>query len=234
VIKLQKLLNAKLPPGSPRLPENGHFLQMTREAVLAFQTAAGLTADGVVGVKTWKALGLEEGAALASADPPWLEIARGEIGVAESPGTQQNNPRIVRYLRTTTNISRAAQEEDETPWCSAFVNWCLGQAGIAGTNHALAKSWLTWGYWLPVPVPGAITVIRNSSGTTDPATGSSTGFHVGFYLRGEDHWIRLLGGNQGNRVKESSFHLGSYMVQGCRWPYPVGDMEPPSRNVLLA
>lgn len=29
-----------------------------------------------------------------------------------------------------------------TPWCAAFVNWCLKEAGLPGTNSNLAKSFV--------------------------------------------------------------------------------------------
>jgi peptidoglycan hydrolase-like protein with peptidoglycan-binding domain len=37
---------------------DGNFSQMTERAVMAFQRARGLEADGIVGPKTWSALGL--------------------------------------------------------------------------------------------------------------------------------------------------------------------------------
>ncbi|KKK66354.1 hypothetical protein LCGC14_2964930, partial [marine sediment metagenome] len=38
--------------------------------------------------------------------------------------------------------------EDETPWCSSFVNFCVCEAGynpIKETGSARARSWLSWG-----------------------------------------------------------------------------------------
>ena len=74
---------------------------------------------------------------------PWLEIAEREQGVAEVPGAG-DNPRVVDYLMSTT-LGSLENQNDETPWCSAFVNWCMEQAGIKGTNSAWARSWLDWG-----------------------------------------------------------------------------------------
>jgi uncharacterized protein (TIGR02594 family) len=73
-------------------------------------------------------------------EPAWITIARAEMGVQEYPGPE-HNPRIIQYLRSTTNPATS----DETPWCSGFVNWCMKQAGIVGTNSAAARSWLKWG-----------------------------------------------------------------------------------------
>lgn len=41
----------------PRFGADGHFGQETQQAVIAFQRSRGLTADGIVGPKTWAALG---------------------------------------------------------------------------------------------------------------------------------------------------------------------------------
>ena len=95
-----------------------------------------------------------------------------------------------------------------------------GAAGgrIAGTDNALARSWLNWGKPLTPPAPGAVTVIKRKNATSDTATGSSTGFHVGFFISQTSSTIRLLGGNQSNMVRYSNFLLSSYDVRGHRWP----------------
>lgn len=58
VITLQYLLNfiGEYYPSIPRVTQNGEYDYQTYEAVLAFQELMGLTADGIVGPATWKAL----------------------------------------------------------------------------------------------------------------------------------------------------------------------------------
>src|SRR5690606_20718773 len=75
-------------------------------------------------------------------EPPWMAVARAELGVKEKEGSA-DNPRIVEFLKTTT-IGTPYNENDETPWCSAFVNWVFEKTGIAGTSSAAALSWRTW------------------------------------------------------------------------------------------
>lgn len=120
-------------------------------------------------------------------DFPWMEMAGKEKGVNEIPGAG-NNPRVVEYLKTTTNLSAASSSKDETPWCSAFVNWCLKQTGYERTKSALARSWLNWGEAIDIPRRGCIVVFSREGGFG----------HVGFYLGETETEIKVLGGNQKN------------------------------------
>ena len=58
VVTLQYLLNvaAEFNPAIPAPRQNGNFGSDTQQAVAAFQIAAGLTPDGIVGPLTWQAL----------------------------------------------------------------------------------------------------------------------------------------------------------------------------------
>jgi uncharacterized protein (TIGR02594 family) len=112
----------------------------------------------------------------------------------------------VEYLKSTT-LGRPDNENDETPWCSALVNWVLKQAGVEHrTNLAWARSWLTWGVTTDDPIPGTIVVFSR---------GQNSG-HVGFFLEEDDDRIKVLGGNQGDAVTISWFSKGNLL--GYREP----------------
>jgi uncharacterized protein (TIGR02594 family) len=132
---------------------------------------------------------------------PWLEIAQREMatGVKEIPGPR-DNPRIVEYHQSTTLHAT----DDETAWCSAFVNWCMEQAGFKGTQSASSRSWLTWGQELTQPCLGCIVVCKG---------------HVGFYYQEEHGRILLLGGNQSNQVKISPYSKNK--IISYRWPTEI-------------
>lgn len=149
----------------------------------------------------------------------WMPFAEREMNVTEIRRPGRHNPRILEYHRTTS-LSRADAGSDETPWCSSFVNWVMTQAGYRGTDNALAVSWLRWGRALEEPRRGAIMVVRRKSSGGDRATGSSSGNHVGFFVRSTATHFTLLGGNQGGgwRVTESDYRRESYHILGCRWP----------------
>lgn len=136
-------------------------------------------------------------------EPRWLTIARGELGQHELAGPA-SNPRIVLYLR-----SAGMFPNDEAPWCSAFVNWCVEQAGLPGTDRGAARSWLSWGVPLEQPQLGAIAVLWRD------APNSPHG-HVAFYVGGDANTITLLGGNQGNAVSIRQYPRAR--VLAYRWP----------------
>jgi len=134
---------------------------------------------------------------------PWMEFALREYGIKEvsSRGRTVN---VTAYLRATG----VGQSSDETPWCSAFVNWCMLMAGFPGTKQATARSWLDWGQSLNFPVYGCITVLWRGS-----RSGSlgHVGIFVGFY--GDN--LLLLGGNQGRAVSVRPY--SKERVIGLRW-----------------
>jgi peptidoglycan hydrolase-like protein with peptidoglycan-binding domain len=70
VLVLQKILATHgFEPGA----SDGCFSPETERAVMAFQRAKGLEADGIVGPKTWNAL--------AASAPRTLPVAKGPVGV---------------------------------------------------------------------------------------------------------------------------------------------------------
>lgn len=119
---------------------------------------------------------------------PWMPVAIHEIGVKETPGAG-DNPRVVEYLRSTS-LDSASASNDETPWCSAFVNWCVERSGFAATDSAWARSWLNWGKKITEPRRGCIVIFER---------GTSSG-HVAFYIGEEGDYYKVLGGNQHDEV----------------------------------
>ena len=218
VRKIQLLLNSCLVP-CPRLRVDGHFGHRTHRAVVSFQRAKGLAPDGLVGPKTWAALGLKPAPIAAKTDtatpsPLWMDIAIAELGIHQDRQPGQHNGRIVEYHQTTT----LKATDDETAWCSSFVNWVMKQSGRTGTNSAAANSWLNWGSAVTTPAVGTIVVIKKKTSRFTQATGSSSGFHVAFYVSASPTHIRLLGGNQSRKVQYSNFPFATYDVMGYRNP----------------
>jgi len=128
--------------------------------------------------------------------PDYLNVAFGEVGVKEIPGSGDET-HIVAY--------HAACDDDDTytadavSWCSSFVNWCMKQAGAPRTMSRAARSWLTWGVPVDEPKIGDVCILWRVSR-------QSWKGHVGFWLaETPDGFVVLLGGNQGNQVKVSRY-----------------------------
>jgi len=148
--------------------------------------------------------------------PQWIRVARREIGTHEIAG-KQHNARIMEYIWTCDNIQQTEAQrryvtregEEGVDWCSAFVNWCLKQAGIVGTNHALASSWMNWGTQLTGPKQGAIVCFSWKGTRID---------HVAFCdeVNGQ---FQMLGGNQtGHGGSVSSVAFNKHAAKHYRWP----------------
>jgi len=136
--------------------------------------------------------------------PGWLEVALGELqqGVHEVPGPA-SNPRIVEYLQ-----GLGTGGGDETPWCAAFVGWCLKHSGHPGTGLPNARSYLGWGQPTELRLGAAAVLWR---GARDGWQG-----HVAFILDTSDSSLYLLGGNQGDRVSVAAYPKDRLL--GLRWP----------------
>lgn len=154
---------------------------------------------------------------LLDSTPAWIQAARREIGTHAATGTQ-TNARIMMYIQTCSNLLEtdaqrryvARMGEHGVEWCSAFVNWCLGQSGIVGTRNALASSWTNWGTRLTGPKQGAIVCF---------AWGNRSHIdHVAFCdeVNGQ---FRMLGGNQtGSGGQVSSVNFPRANAVNYRWP----------------
>ena len=128
-----------------------------------------------------------------------LTIALREYGVEEIVGGIHNE-RIVRYFK---DIGHAWVRDDETAWCSTFVNWCAKLSGYEHDNKLNARSWLDSGEKVDDPQPGDIVIFWR--GSRDSWKG-----HVAIFINFDEdgRHINVLGGNQGNMVKISGYDKG--------------------------
>ncbi|QGZ13875.1 baseplate hub subunit and tail lysozyme [Rhizobium phage RL38J1] len=140
-----------------------------------------------------------------ASEPPWLSLAKSQLGTYEFAGSQ-HNPQILKYLKTV-----GINSGDETSWCSAFAAWCMKNSGhsIEGVN-GMAKSWSRAGCVEKIEKPlfGCVVVYDRPP---NPQNG-----HVNFLLRIQGGSVIGLGGNQTNKVKESPYSLSK--VRGFYWP----------------
>lgn len=118
-----------------------------------------------------------------------------EINWKEIPG-QKSNANILEVYKAVDGLDNLELNDDEIPWCSCFVNWCIQQSGGKGTRSAMARSWLNWGEKSDGQV-GDIVILKRGT--------SNIQGHVGFVVKKGLLNIDVLGGNQSNNVTVQSF-----------------------------
>ena len=110
-------------------------------------------------------------------------------GLKEIPG-EENNPVIMSFFLA---MGKLWVQDDETAWCSAFINYLAIVCGYEHSGKLNARSWLNVGYSINKPVPGCIVVFWRE----DPQSWKG---HVGLFVREDNENIYVLGGNQDNQV----------------------------------
>lgn len=123
-----------------------------------------------------------------------LATAGTYLGVAEIPGAR-HNPEIMAMFAAS---GHSWVQDDETPWCAAYINMVLAQLAIPHTGRLNARSYLEWGVpvELEVAEPGDVVIFWR--GSPHAATG-----HVAFLVRQEGDRLLVRGGNQGNAVTDA-------------------------------
>jgi len=122
---------------------------------------------------------------------PAYELANEDDGTWE--WSEGHNPKVLQYFK---DVGHAWVKDDETAWCAAFVGAMLKRAGMAHTGKLNARSYLDWGEEvenLDEAIEGDIVVFWR--GSPDSWQG-----HVGFYVKHDETYVYVLGGNQGNQV----------------------------------
>jgi uncharacterized protein (TIGR02594 family) len=133
--------------------------------------------------------------------------AKKHLGVAEVPGGKHNE-KILGFWKS----AHLGFKDDETPWCAGYANAMLEESGIRGTRSGMAKSFLQWGRKLSAPIHGCIVVLHRPP---NPSSGH-VGFFDKFVTRDGKQYVRVLGGNQGNKVSYALFPVDR--VAGYRYP----------------
>ena len=133
-----------------------------------------------------------------------LMFALGQYGVAELKGDGQHNDVIVNYFK---EIGHKWVSDDETAWCSAFMNYCAKMVGREMSGKLNARSWLNVGEEVEEPQPGDVVIFWR--GSKDSWKG-----HVAIFINKDENYHYVLGGNQSNMVKISPY--ANYRVLGYR------------------
>ena len=139
-----------------------------------------------------------------------LEMAKSETLDMPTEGTSDPHPWLTE-ARRWEGLDEVDDNEklqaflgidpEEVSWCAAFANRVLEATGHPTTGTLRARDFADYGLECECET-GAIAVFRS---------------HVGFV---SDNKGKLLGGNQGNAVKESNlqWYHDNMVFLGYRWP----------------
>ena len=133
-----------------------------------------------------------------------FQIAARFMGLRETPGVV-SNPAVVAMLK----LDSPWVDDDETAWCSAFVNYVAWLLECHRSKSLSARSWLNIGSpvtdfskaWQGFHV---VILSRGPGQQPGPHVLKAPG-HVGFFAGWDASDVRLLGGNQGDAVSIAAF-----------------------------
>lgn len=129
------------------------------------------------------------------------KLAERFIGIKEISGST-DSPMIMSMLK----LDNEWPQNDEVPWCSAFVNYVCWLLRLPRSKDLRARSWLQVG--TPVKLEDAVVgfhLVVLKRGTNDDISVLDAPGHVGFYGGHDATFIEVLGGNQGDTVKVSRY-----------------------------
>lgn len=131
------------------------------------------------------------------------DIAQRFVGIVEVPGSTAN-PQILAMLK----LDQQWPGDDSVPWCSGFVNYVAWLLRLPRSKSLRARSWLTVGEVITLEdaEPGFDVVILKRGGGDQPGPDviEAPG-HVGFFAGVDGENVQLLGGNQSDSVRLSSY-----------------------------
>lgn len=145
-----------------------------------------------------------------------LDLMRADLGLAEIPGPRAN-PEIMRRAAVVAGSHpkllwiRDWYRDDDTPWCGLQMAYVVVIAGLLPPrpNPLAALEWRNWGVVAPFAAHGSVAVLERAGGG-----------HVGVVeaVSANNRLVKLIGGNQGNRVASAWFDASRVVA----WRRPNG------------
>lgn len=175
----------------PQDKASGYFGELTKDAVIAFQSVNGLGTDGTAGAKTLQLL--QSGTAKSKPKPkakaktPSRGNGGGAAGGNSAPagrgdtgsgGSISSGVGVATVSGSAGSLISIASSKIGSPYvwgakgpnsfdCSGFVYWCLNQAGV-GTSYMTSSGWRNPGRFKKVSMgelqAGDIVVVRGHVG----------------------------------------------------------------------
>lgn len=222
------MLQLALRNAGHELVPDADFGGITETAVLDFQRAHGLAADGIVGPRTAAAIDAIERRALELATvadqipmpsvkdvAPWLSVMRAITGTKELTGKADSTvilgwAKEIGILYPDLKGTIGWYNADSIPWCGLAAAYAMAKAGFKPPPLALgAVNWFNdWpnGYRLEHGCPGAVLVKSRTGGG-----------HVTFYETEDANYYYCRGGNQSDMVNVAAIRKDD-SIKGFMWP----------------
>ena len=143
------------------------------------------------------------------------DLAERYIGTRETAGAATS-----ARIKAMLNLDASWVQDDETPWCSAFVNWIAWHLRLPRSKSLAARSWLSVGrpvtdYHQAARGFDVVILKRGAGDQPGPDVLQAPG-HVGFFSAWDQvnlgaisanpgKSVLILGGNQGNAVTLAPF-----------------------------
>ncbi len=135
-------------------------------------------------------------------------LAMEFYGLKEIVGAE-DNPTIVNWFR---DIGHGWVKDDETAWCSCFINWLAWKLDLERSGKLDARSWLQVGTAIETPELGDVLIFWRVSVTSWKG-------HVGLYAGEDENYYYVYGGNQGNQANIKPYPKNRFL--GARRLHPI-------------
>lgn len=140
------------------------------------------------------------------------KLAQRFIGTKEAHGTA-SNPLILAMLK----LDDEWPQDDEVPWCSAFMNFVAWLLRLPRSKSLRARSWLAVG--TPVTEEEAkvgwdVVILKRGPGEQPGPEVIDAPGHVGLFAGFSATRVLLLGGNQSDTVRVG--HYARDRILGIR------------------
>ena len=126
--------------------------------------------------------------------------AMNYYGLTEIPGAE-NNPQILTFFH---GMDKKWVQDDETAWCSAFINFIAIECGCEYSGKLDARSWLSVGREVKYPELGDLVIYWREK--KDSWKG-----HVNLFVSQNNSVIYGIGGNQDNQVNIKPYPKGQLL-----------------------
>ncbi len=149
-----------------------------------------------------------------------IDVLRSVAGEKEVLGSK-DNPLIAHFHEHSKNLgihSEGADYHDEVPHCSSAMNWAADMSGCKKTDHALARSWIKYGY------PRVGDWVEEGD-LVNIGTSHITMANKRFNKKTSKHF-EGFGSNQGNSIKTSIYPVAKISAVNVWRPLPETRLAP--------